>query len=156
MMTKKDIISLVEEIGKDIGNQKKFLFSENETNGKIGNNQFRELASICRSAECYDEIELLIKYNTAKSIKNKKDESWAVLCGNKRFGDVVIEKMEKIQEKEEPHEIDFEFPTPITDRFQGVMEPSHLLGGPAVHGILLADFIGFAANHEPKERDVLA
>ena len=27
MMTKKDIISLVEEIGKDIGNQKKFLFS---------------------------------------------------------------------------------------------------------------------------------
>ncbi len=101
MMTKKDIISLVEEIGKDIGNQKKFLFSENEINGKIGNNQFRELASICRSAECYDEIELLIKYNTAKSIKNKKDESWAVLCGNKRFGDVVIEKMEKIQEKEE-------------------------------------------------------
>lgn len=101
MMTKKDIISLVEEIGKDIGNQKKFLFDENETNGKIGNNQFRELASICCSAECYDEIELLIKYNTAKSIKNKKDESWAVLCGNKRFGDVVIEKMEKIHEKEE-------------------------------------------------------
>ena len=104
MMTKKEIIDLVKEIGSDIGNKKRSLFSENENSGKIGNNQFRELASICHSAECYEEIELLIKYNTAKSIKNNNDESWAVFCENKRFGNIVIEKMKKIHEFEKEDE----------------------------------------------------
>lgn len=101
-MTKKDIIALVNEIGSCISKEERsLLFVKEGTSGnnkKIGCNQFRDIASLCKSAECYEEIEMLIRYNMAKC---KNGESWMFNCGNKKlFGEIVLGNMSKINNAE--------------------------------------------------------
>lgn len=67
---------------------------------KIGTNQFVELANLCsnKDIQCYDEIELLVKYNTAKAYNKEKGQSWAYVCKNsQKFGDIVVTQMNKIK-----------------------------------------------------------
>ncbi len=92
-MNKKEIIGIVNDvISKEID---KSVFGDDEKDGKIGCNQFRELSALCLKAECYEEIELQIKYNKAKISGNK---SWNKKPINgKALADTVIKCMEKIK-----------------------------------------------------------
>lgn len=99
-MIKKEIIKLVASMKSEIGEDKiGKILSDNDAK-KIGTSQFRELANLCdnNDIQCYEEIELLIKYNTAKNCNNKEDQSWAYVCrNNQRFGDIVVAKMNEIR-----------------------------------------------------------
>lgn len=108
MLEKKQIIQLVQELGERIGSKDlSELFQNDNTPGdnKIGHGQFRELAALCGAAECYEEIELLVKYNTAKAAeKSKYGGSWAkecYACNHQKFGDLIVDYMKKIQESEQ-------------------------------------------------------
>ncbi len=108
MLEKQQIIQLVQELGTKIGNDDlSELFQDDKTQGdnKIGHGQFRELAALCGAAECYEEIELLVKYNTAKaSEKAKTGKSWAKecrMCSNQKFGDLIVSYMRRIKETEQ-------------------------------------------------------
>ena len=98
-MTKQEIIEIISNAVPRID---KSIFGENGKN-MIGSNQFRELAALCRRAECYEEIELLIRYNEAKAIVEKKDDvernSWAALMkgGKESFAEIVVECMNSIK-----------------------------------------------------------
>ena len=63
-MTKEELIKLIERNENRI--DKTVFVNDDKNKDKLGSNQFRELAGICASAECYEEIELLIEYNIAK------------------------------------------------------------------------------------------
>lgn len=103
-MNKKDIIQIISSVEPQI---KKSIFNDDNTTKGMGCNQFRELANICGSAECYEEIELLVKYNEAKDRpKPKKDDktpqhgkSWDCMMndGKTTLADIVISCMEKIK-----------------------------------------------------------
>ena len=59
--------------------------------------------------------------------------------------------------EEEAHEIDFKRMPRVADGLHRVVEAGHLLGGLAVHGVLLADFAAVVrADHVAEERHVLA
>ena len=105
-MTKEMIIKCAASVGDKLGILKANLFTERESRDKIGNNQFRELASICRNADCYEEIELLINYNTAKA----DGGSWANLIEysttinhsvKKKFGNIIVDQMKIIKTQSE-------------------------------------------------------
>lgn len=101
MLDKKQIIQWVQALGTSISKETlSQLFQDDKTqsDNKIGHGQFRELAALCSAAECYEEIELLVKYNTAKA---KQDKSWAMPCGNKKFGDLIVESMKQIKSVEQ-------------------------------------------------------
>lgn len=101
MLKKEQILIWVQEIGKTIGKDNLGdLFQDDKTQGekKIGHGQFRELAALCGSAECFEEIELLVKYNTAKA---GRDQSWAKLCNNQKFGDIIVSYMKRVRETEQ-------------------------------------------------------
>ena len=104
MLEKKQIILMVQELGGRIGKSDLGdLFQDEKAQGdkKIGHGQFRELAALCDAADCFDEIELLVKYNTAKS---KPHQSWAKecqSCNNQKFGDLIIGCMKKIRDTEQ-------------------------------------------------------
>lgn len=100
-MNKKDLIKLVEEIGIKVGDKKSELFYD-QSEYKIGNNQFREIAGICRNAECIEEIKLLVEYNISKAGKGK---SWAYKIGDESFGDLVIRKIDYIEKNSEGNNI---------------------------------------------------
>ncbi len=103
-MNKKDIIQIIKNIEPQI---KKGIFNDDNTNKGIGCNQFRELANICNSAECYEEVELLVRYNEAKDCpkQNYKDKaprhgnSWDCLMKDNKttLAEIVISCMEKIK-----------------------------------------------------------
>lgn len=92
-MTRKEVINVVNDVKSKLDTS---VFSEEEgKKGKIGCNQFRELSSICRVAECYSEIELLVKYNEAKA---QPGSSWGKnMKNNQTLAWCVIEGMEKIR-----------------------------------------------------------
>ena len=96
---KKWLIALVNEVKNEINPEEAIQDEENKNdrhkNG-VGTNQFRSLAALCSNAENYDEIKLLVQYKTAKI---KKIESWKIEKNGKRFGDVIIEKLEKIKKE---------------------------------------------------------
>ena len=96
---KKWLIALVNEVKNEINPEEAIQDEENKNdrnkNG-VGTNQFRSLAALCSNAENYDEIKLLVQYKTAKI---KKIESWKIEKNGKRFGDVIIEKSEKIKKE---------------------------------------------------------
>ncbi len=100
-MTKQEIIKVINNAVPKID---KNIFGENNKK-MIGSNQFRELAALCRHAECYEEIELLIRYNESKAIEEKKDKvelnSWAAPMISKKesFADIVIDCMKEIKEE---------------------------------------------------------
>lgn len=93
-MTKQEIIGIINEA---VPNIKKEIFGEETDKNIIGCNQFRELANICRHSDCYEEIEMLIRYNEAK-IKSK-NTSWAAPMVNAgtTFADVIVNCMQKIK-----------------------------------------------------------
>lgn len=104
---KKWLIALVNEVKNEINPEEAIQDEENKNdrnkNG-VGTNQFRSLASLCAVAETYDEIKLLIQYKIAKVINDRdkktkveKPKSWKIEKNGKRFGDVIIEKLEKIK-----------------------------------------------------------
>lgn len=47
-----------------------------------------------------DEIKLLVKYNTEKSVQNKSWAKKCSLCQNQKFGDLIVSYMKKIRETE--------------------------------------------------------
>ncbi len=88
------------DIGKNII---PYLFTKdsNDKKGKIGSNQFRDIASICRQAESYAELELMIKYNIAKA---EDKSSWKMKCYNKKtFGENILEAMKKVKAIDKEH-----------------------------------------------------
>lgn len=98
-MNKQEIIMLIKNVESNIDKEvfKDDSHSKNDTsNNKIGCGQFRELAAICRSAECYDEVELLVRYNEAK---DSDQTSWnCPMKDNKStFADIIISCMKEIQ-----------------------------------------------------------
>lgn len=104
MLKKEQLLAWIHELGESIGKEDlSELFQDDTAQGdkKIGHGQFRELAALCGAAECYEEIELLVKYNTAKA-KSKK--SWAkecFACNNRKFGDLIVEYMRRIKDTEQ-------------------------------------------------------
>lgn len=107
-MTKQEIIEIISNAVPRID---KSIFGETEKNNKIGSNQFRELAALCRHAECYEEIELLIRYNESKAIVEEWDKetkknkvvrtSWASKKEGEKssLADIVVECMKEIKEE---------------------------------------------------------
>ena len=105
-MTKQEIIKIISNAVPRID---KNIFGETGKN-MIGSNQFRELAALCRHAECFDEIKLLIQYNEAKAIVEKWDKetkknkvvrtSWASKKEGEKssLADIVVECMNSIKE----------------------------------------------------------
>lgn len=94
-MNKKEIIGIVNDaVSKEID---KSVFGDDEKGDKIGCNQFRELSALCLKAECYEEIELQIKYNKAKINGNKSWNKKSI--SGKALADIVIKCMEKIRDK---------------------------------------------------------
>ncbi|MFD3157097.1 hypothetical protein ACFIJ5_09585 [Haloimpatiens sp. FM7330] len=98
-MNKKEIIELVEEVAS-INNFCEII--ENKDNKsrnskKIGTSQFRDIANMCKNADCSEEIKLLIQYKTTKGngwnnkIPNKNN--------GKKFGNIIVDYIEKIEVK---------------------------------------------------------
>lgn len=100
-MTKQEIIKKISDAVPRID---KKIFGETGKN-MIGSNQFRELAVLCRHAECFEEIEMLIRYNESKAISENRGQvernSWAALMKNEKesFADIVVECMNSIKEE---------------------------------------------------------
>lgn len=96
---KREIIAIIKQMEGIIGKEALsglFDSSDRATGDKrVGCNQFREIASECSAAECYEEIVLLIQYTQAKS---KPEQSWKTRCANgKAFGEVVTDQMEQVR-----------------------------------------------------------
>ena len=103
-MTKQQIIGVINEAIPEI---KMSIFKDDDKGG-IGCNQFRELANICRHSDCYDEIEMLIRYNEAKGIeKNKNRKTWAIFMNDNKttLAQLVIECMRKIKNSSNDEEM---------------------------------------------------
>lgn len=89
---KKELIEMVNRLGsnddfwKEEGNYKK--------DKKPGASNIVSIANICENADCYQEVKLFIEYKIAKG--NGWDTTFE---GNKKFGEVVIEDMDKIYEE---------------------------------------------------------
>lgn len=98
-MDKKEIITIIKNIEPELDKE---VFIGEERPGKssegIGCNQFRELAGICRRAECYDEVELLVLYNKSKA---KPGNSWnrVMKGGKKTLADIIVSCMRTIREQ---------------------------------------------------------
>lgn len=101
-MNKKEIIDLVYELSriKDFSSSIQDDDKGKKNNRVVGTSQFRDLANLCKKAECMEEIKLFIKYKTAKG------NGWDKLIGgnenneDKKFGDWIIEYIEKIEQSE--------------------------------------------------------
>lgn len=95
---KEKILEYVEQISNKPGFAK-IHAADKGSNEKIGTNQYRELASIAKSADCYKEIELFVRY------KQSRGNGWDSKIDNGRqYGDIIVEYMNKIKEDvgEEP------------------------------------------------------
>lgn len=108
-MKKRDIIGIVSEMETHIGkkNLSSLFVKENSKNDnkKIGCNQFRDIAALCRGAECFEEIEMLIRYNMAKC---RSGESWMFNCKDgELFGDIILDNLSEIKraDKENDNEV---------------------------------------------------
>ena len=95
-MTKIELIKLIKENENRIDTN--VFVNDDKNKDKLGSNQFRELAGICASAECFEEIELLIQYNMAK---DKYGNSWAKekAGASVSIGKVIIECMKEVKDK---------------------------------------------------------
>ncbi len=99
-MTKKEILNIL--TSKIEQSKTSFFRINNQDNkktddDKTGNSQFREIASICLKAQCYEEIELLVQYKEAKADKNT---SWSKKNKNNiSLAKLVIDCMKEIKEK---------------------------------------------------------
>ena len=92
-MTKKEIIDIADDFVNNSAFKSVIKKDDDKSNEKkhcIGTNQFRSIASVCNEAECYEEIEILIKYNTAKDNYG----IWA------KIQDKLLKTMEEIKNKD--------------------------------------------------------
>ncbi|MDY3656035.1 MAG: hypothetical protein SO054_07785 [Ruminococcus callidus] len=104
---KKQIIEIVQGMKKQIGQNKlgELFAKDAGSKTKIGCNQFRDIASICHQADCYEEVKLLVQYSTAKA---NKDVSWKTpLQSNpkKNFGNLVVDCMDEIRKIDPSQEL---------------------------------------------------
>jgi len=92
---KKEIIGMVEELGKDkaFWNEIKRSIDYRNKEGKLGSSNIRSVSTLCQNADCYEEIRLYIEYKVGKG--NGWDD---VLSNKKKFGQAVIEDMDKMYE----------------------------------------------------------
>ncbi|GEA30794.1 hypothetical protein [Clostridium diolis] len=92
---KKEIIGMVEELGKDKEFWNRINQSRDYRNkeGKLGSSNIRSVATVCQNADCYEEIRLYIEYKIGKG--NGWDDT---LSNKKKFGQAVIDNMDKIYE----------------------------------------------------------
>lgn len=92
---KKEIIGMVEELGKDKEFWNRINQSRDYRNkeGKLGSSNIRSVATVCQNADCYEEIRLYIEYKIGKG--NGWDDT---LSNKKKFGQAVIDDMDKIYE----------------------------------------------------------
>lgn len=120
-MNKKEIINLVKEFSKmehftdcikedddEFGKKREIKLNNEKSDGKfkfkIGTSQFREIANLCKRAECVDEIKLFIKYKISKGngwnnpVSNNENHK------TKDFGEWVVEYIEKIEKSESQNE----------------------------------------------------
>lgn len=93
-MNKKTIIEMVDDISKN--NLKDVLRDDSKSSygnkdKEVGISQFISLANACKIADCVDEIKLLLQYKTAKG------NGWEKEVASKKFGDLIIEKVNKIE-----------------------------------------------------------
>lgn len=90
---KKKLIEYCNDIKKSV-DVKTTIKNDNSRGKGVGTNQFRELASVCKSGETFEEIELLIKYKIAK---DDKCDSWRFEVGGKTLGKAVLNEVSKIR-----------------------------------------------------------
>lgn len=92
---KKEIIGMVEELGKDKEFWNRINQSRDYRNkeGKLGSSNIRSVATVCQNADCYEEMRLYIEYKIGKG--NGWDDT---LSNKKKFGQAVIDDMDKIYE----------------------------------------------------------
>ena len=90
---KKEIIGMVNKLGEDKNFWDRIKDSKTYKNkeGKLGSSNIRSVANICQNADCYEEVKLYIEYKIGKG--NGWDDT---LTNKKRFGEAVIEDMEKV------------------------------------------------------------
>lgn len=95
-MTKQEIIKMVASMKEEIGNKNINQIFDDKSPNKLGTSQFRELATLCnnKDVQCYDEIELLVKYNIAKDTYGN---SWAYKCNNQKVGDIIVNHMIQVK-----------------------------------------------------------
>lgn len=84
-MEKKQILQKVEDVKKT-----NFL-----NNSSIGSSNLKSLSAMVLNADCYEEIELFIKYKTGKGYGWER----TLPNSNKKFGDYIIEKIREIKKE---------------------------------------------------------
>lgn len=89
-MNKRELIELVNDLFKNTE------IKVGDGKGRIGSTQFRSMADICRKAECFDEIKLLIEYKTAK--KNGWEQE---IRNHESCGEVINKTIQKIKDNSE-------------------------------------------------------
>lgn len=89
---KRELILLVNEITSEI-DVKKAVKDDGSKGRGIGTSQFRDMASICKSAESFEEVKLLLRYKMAK---DNKRSSWRQNISGTTFGDVLLGKIDNI------------------------------------------------------------
>lgn len=104
---KKQIIEIVQDMKKQIGQDKlgELFAKDAGSNFKIGCNQFRDIASICHQADCYEEVKLLVQYSTAKANRNVSWKTPLQSDPKKNFGDLVIDCMDEIRKIDPSQEL---------------------------------------------------
>ena len=91
------LLNMVERIG----NNKEFWSGEKKEGSrndgkkeKVGSTNIRNMAVLANNADCYEELKLFVEYKIAKG--NGWDRKFD---GDKVFGNIILECMEKIYEK---------------------------------------------------------
>lgn len=104
---KKQIIEIVQGMKKQIGQDKlgELFAKDAGSKTKIGCNQFRDIASICHQADCYEEVKLLVQYSTAKASKNKSWKTPLQSNPKKNFGNLVVDCMDEIRKIDPSQEL---------------------------------------------------
>ncbi len=97
-MTKQDIIDIIKNEITPSNDEKSVFSSKDSYRDKIGSTQFHELAVLCKQAECYEEVELLVRYSESKCETGK---SWSHKYKSGTLADTVIKGMEEVKKSSE-------------------------------------------------------
>lgn len=105
---KKELIEMVNVFGGDQEywekkekEAKENTFKSNKKKEKLGSSNIRAVANICSKADCYEELKLYIEYKIAKG--NGWNEK---AVGDKDFGQVVIENMDRIYKDNDDNDVE--------------------------------------------------
>lgn len=100
---KKELIEMVNVFGGDQEyweKKEKEAEDRNKRNDKLGSSNIRAVANICSNTNCYEELKLYIEYKIAKG--NGWNEK---AVGDKNFGQVVIENMDRIYKDNDDNDV---------------------------------------------------